>query len=148
MPITIKPFQQNKSGIALITTLAFMAAALLLFASLMWLISSDSKISLQNNLYNVSQAAAEGATEMVVAQMDRDYLYGSLQAASVYQGMIPTNIMTTNNWPVQFTFADTNGVVGKISVTIQPVNYTTNWTTLNNVQFQGLNATVANCTIA
>ena len=130
------------------TTLAFLVASLLVFASIMYLICGDSMVTSQNQQYNISQAAAEGATEMVIAQMDRDFLYQSLQAASVYQPMIPTSIMLTNNWPVQFQFSDTNGVVNQITVNIYPLNYSTNWAVLNDSQFNGLNATVANCTVA
>jgi len=148
MQIPFKPVRQTKSGFALMTTLAFLAASLLVFASIMYLICGDSKITAQNQQYNISQAAAEGATEMVVAQMDRDFLYQNLQAASVYQGMIPTSIILTNNWPVQFQFSATNGAANQISVNIYPLNYSTNWVILNDSQFNGLNATVANCTVA
>jgi hypothetical protein len=147
MQIPFKPVRQTRSGFALMTTLAFMAAALLVFASIMYLVCGDSKRTSQNNLYNISQAAAEGATEMVIAQMDHDFLCQSLQNASVYAGMIPTNVMQTNNWPVQFQFSDTNGNVNQISVTIAPLNYSTNWVTLYDPQFNGLNAAVAFCTV-
>ena len=38
--------------------------------------------------------------------------------------------------------------MNKISVTIAPLNYSTNWVTLYSPQFNGLNAAVANCTVA
>jgi hypothetical protein len=143
MQIPFKPVRQTKSGFALMITLAFLAASLLVFASIMYLVCGSSKITSQNNLYNISQSAAEGATERVVAQMDRDFLYQNLQAASVYAVLLPTN-----NWPVQIQFSDTNGAANKITVNIAPLDYSTNWTTLTASQFKGLNATVANCTVA
>jgi hypothetical protein len=143
MQIPFKPVRQTKSAFALMTTLAFLAASLLVFASIMYLVCGSSRITSQNNLYNISQSAAEGATELVVAQLDRDFLYQNLQNASVYQVLLPTN-----NWPVQLQFSDTNGTVNKITVNIAPLDYSTNWTTLTASQFKGLNATVANCTVA
>ena len=143
MQIPFKPVRQTKSGFALMTTLAFLAASLLVFASIMYLVCGSSRITSQNNLYNISQAAAEGATERVVAQLDRDFLYQNLQDASVYQGLLPTN-----DWPVQLQFSDTNGTANQITVNIAPLDYSTNWTTLTASQFKGLNATVANCTVA
>ena len=58
---------------ALLTTLAFMAAALLVFGSIWFLIGGSAKVTAQNKLYNISRAAAEGATEMVVTK--RDYIF-------------------------------------------------------------------------
>ena len=122
MQIPFKPVRQTKSAFALMTVLAFMAASLLVFASIMYLVCGNSKITSQNNLYNISQAAAEGATERVVAQLDRDFLYQNLQNAGVYQVLLPTN-----DWPVQLQFSDTNGTANQITVNIAPLDYSTNY---------------------
>ena len=91
-----------------------LAVMLLVFAGVMFWISTNGKQTAQNQVFLSSQAAADGATEMVFSQMDRDYLFGTLTAASVYQAMAPA----TTNWPVQYTF-NVNVTEGAQSATLQ-----------------------------
>ena len=113
MKISFKFRQAN--GIALMATLCAIAIMLIVFAGIMVWISTNGKQTRRNQIFTSSQAAAEAATEMVFAQMDRDYLYNVLnQDPAAYEAMNPV----TTNWPVQYTFnVDVN--VGQQSETLQ-----------------------------
>ncbi len=109
-------FKFRKShGMALIATICAIAILLVVFTGVMGWISTNGKQTRVNQIFTSSQAAAEGASEMVFAQMDRDYLYGNInQNVSVYEGMTPI----TTNWPVQYTF-NVSVNVGQQSTTLQ-----------------------------
>src|ERR1039457_7134498 len=94
--IRIRPF--NSNGYALIITMIFLAICLMAFASMMYWVSSSAKVTKQNNLFNASEAAAEGAVETVIAQMDRDFLYQSLSSVAAYQ----TLSIPQAGWPIPF----------------------------------------------
>lgn len=95
-----------------------LAVMLLVFAGVMYWISSNGKQLRRNQTFMSSQAAAEGATEMVFAQMDRDYLFGTLNSSVAgYQALAPI----TTNWPVQYTF-NVNVSEGQQSATLQYLN--------------------------
>ena len=139
-----RPTQRNRRGYALMITLVFLVVCLTVFASMMYMIASNATVTRRNSLYNTSESAAEAAVDTVISQMDRDFLYQTLNNASVYQ-VLP---IPATNWPVTFQFSGTNGsTAGQITVTVVPQNWTTNWGLLNSSQFSGLNAAVANCTV-
>jgi hypothetical protein len=148
MQIQFIPVRKTNSGFALAITLCFLAVSLLTFAYIMYLTSSSATVTSRNNLYNMSQAAAEGAVEMAVAQMNRDFLYQSLNPGTVYW-MAVTNLVQTN-WPVQFKITDTNGVQNQISVNIFPQTWqqqATNVAQLNSSRFPNMYGYVAECTV-
>lgn len=129
--ITTIPFRQRPAarGYALMLVLMFLAVALIGFGSIMYYISSNSRMTARNNLYVSAQAAAESATEYVMARMMRDYYYSSLSSAATYQTMVPD----TTGWPTQFAFKDLSGTSGRTSVTISGGS----WEKLPS-QFKGL----------
>ena len=87
-------------------TLVFITVSLIALASVMQWSSSNGMVTQKNELYTTAEAAAEAATEQVVATLDRDWTYGqSLQATSVYAALIPSQ----TNWPVQMQFSDGSG---------------------------------------
>jgi hypothetical protein len=148
MQIQFIPVRKTKSGFALAVTLIFLAICLAVFASIMYLVSSSATVTARNNLFTVSQAAAEGAAETAIAQMDRDFLYQSLNDVSVY--MVAVTNLNQTGWPVQFQFSDINGVANQISVVIQPQSWKdqqTNLVQLNSSQFKNLYGYVADCTV-
>src|ERR1035437_4416425 len=142
MQISSRSIRRNQSGAALIITLSFLLVTLIVFASIMYWVSSSARVSQQNNLFNITQAAAQAATEITIAEMNRDFIYQSLNNSNVYMPLV-TNIDQTR-WPVQFKFSDTNGNANQISVSINPQNWATNFVALNS-QFSGLYAAVAQC---
>jgi hypothetical protein len=140
MKIISKPGRGSEGGFALTITIIFLAVSLLIFGSMMYWISSNARVTIRNNQYNMSSEAAEAAVETVLANMDRDFLYQSVNSASYYSTL---NIPMTN-WPVQYVFSDTNGNTGKISVWIGPP--ATNTVPLNS-QFSGLYGLAQECLI-
>jgi len=131
---------RGRRGYALIMTLVFLGVSLVTLASVMWWASSNAKVTQKNELFTSSEAAAEAATEMVVGTMERDWKYGqTLQAASVYQGFVPTQ----TGWPMQFTFSDGAGNTNQTGVTIALTNY---YAPVGSV-FQNLSGYQYPCTI-
>ena len=131
---------RDRHGYALMITLCFLTVTLLTLSSLMWWASSNGRVTQQNELFTTSEAAAEAGTENVVATIDRDWTYGqTLQAASVYAAMIPTE----TNWPKQFQFSDGSGNANQTGVTIGTQYYTNQL----GSSFANLSGYVQNCTI-
>jgi hypothetical protein len=126
MKITFKPFRRGSRGYALILTMIFLAVMLVIFGSMMMWISTNARINQRNNQFNMSEAAAEAATERVLAPMERDFLSQSLSTnVSGYYTLDPIETNFDGSaWPVQYTFSDVNGTTGQISVlhgTVQSV---------------------------
>jgi hypothetical protein len=145
MQIQLIPVRKAKSGFALVITLMFLAVSLVIFTSIMYLVSSSATVTARNNLFNASRSAAEGATEMAVAQMNRDFLYQSINVNDVSSYQCAVSNLDQTDWPVKYQFSDTNGVVNQISVSIWPQVWTTNLQQLNSSQFKNLYGYVANC---
>jgi hypothetical protein len=145
MQIPFKPTRQNKSAYALLIVMSFLAASLLVFASMMYWISSNSHVTAMNNQYNMSEAAAEAAVEKVLSQMNWDYVSQSLTNSGAYYGSIIPGLATDQaGWPVQYIYSDTNGVTNQISVNMGP--WTTNMVPLTS-QYTNLYGLVQPCTI-
>ena len=107
-----------RSGYILLVTLAFLTVALIAYASMMYWVSTNSKITKRNILFNQSQAAAESVTETIIAAMIRDFSNQSLNSAPTYSDS--TNL-PTQVWPTSFQFSDTNGNVNTTSVGESPL---------------------------
>ena len=144
MQISSAPVRRNQSGYALAITLTFLVVTLIIFAAIMYWVTTSARVSNRNNLFNISQAAAQGATEVAISAMDRDFIYGSLNPSNLYMTLV-TNI-DQSTWPVKFTFSDTNGNANQLSVCWYPENWGTNYSQLN-AQFSGLYGAVANCDV-
>jgi hypothetical protein len=121
MQITLTPFRAGNKGYALIITMVFLAVMLLIFGSMMMWTSTNAKINQRNNQFNMSEAAAEAATERVLAPMERDFLSQSLTNASYYASLASPSLLGQTNydgtpWPVRYVFSDANGLTNQISV--------------------------------
>jgi hypothetical protein len=114
--------QPARGGYVLLVTLAFLTVALIAYASMMFWVSTNSKITKRNILFNQSQAAAESATETVIAAMIRDFSNQSLNPASTYS---TSSNLPAQVWPVSFQFSDTNGNANAISVSESPLGWFT-----------------------
>jgi hypothetical protein len=129
MHLSPKPAARNPAGYALLLVLVLLMASLVVFGSIMYWVSSNANLIQRNNLFNQSEAAAESATEEVIAYMQRDFMFQSLNVSSTYyESKIPTN------WLQRFQFTDTNGVANQTSV----YNSATNWISLTG-SYAGLN---------
>jgi hypothetical protein len=133
--ITSKLSRPAAQGFALITTMTFLAVALLIFASILYWAFSNATVTARNNQYNMSQNAAEAAVERTIGQMDRDFINLSISNATAYL-TLPTTI-DQSGWPVQYAFSDTNGNASQISVIFAPQSSTA---VALNSQYPGLYA--------
>jgi hypothetical protein len=132
MQISSNLFRRAKSGYALVVVMISMALLVVVFASMMYWAATNSKITLRNNIFNASEAAAESSTENILTYMIRDFSYGSLNSVSSYN----TLAVPTNGWPVYYQFSDTNNNTAyTASVYIGSVPTTA---TALNSQFAGL----------
>ena len=143
-----RSIRRNRGGYALIMILCFLVVCLIVFSSTMFWISSNSSVTARNNQFNMSEAAAEAATEEVLSQMNYDYVAQSLSNNGAYYGstFIPKASDQVNwGWPIQYGYTGTNSSqTNQISVVIG--SWTTNTVPLNS-QFQGLYGLVQPCTI-
>ena len=122
----------RRSGYALIMIMIFLAVSLTVFASMMYWVSTNAKITNRNNAFNQAVAAAESSTENSLAYMMRDY---SFQALNVTAGYYATNATPDQTlWPIQYQF-------NNVSVSISP----TNWQSLSG-QYSNLFGLVQNVT--
>jgi hypothetical protein len=95
-------FAFKKSGaFALIALMASIVVILIVFSGVMYWVTSNGIQLAKNEAFTDSEAAAEGASEIVFAHMDRDYLYGNLASVSNYQADLPS--MT--GWPQTYNFS-------------------------------------------
>jgi len=126
--------------------MCFLAATLLVFGSIMYWITSNSFVTSRNNQFNMSEAAAEAATEKVLSQMNYDYILQSLSNNGVYYSTYFILDQTTNQavWPIKYVYSDTNGSNNQISVYLG--KWTTNTVPLNS-QYVGLYGLVQDCYI-
>jgi len=145
MKIISRPRQRNRRGYALIIIMCFLAACLVVFTSVMYWVSSSSFVTAQNNQFNMSEAAAEAATEKVLSQMNYDYVAQSLSNNGAYYGS--TFIPTTNDqasWPIQYVYSDTNVPPNQNQISVWMGPWSTNTVPLNS-QYAGLYGLVQNC---
>ena len=145
MHITFRPIRRAATAFALVMTLLFLAFNLALFVSMMYWTSTNAKITARNSVFNTSAYAAEAATERVLAQMDRDFTFQTVnQDLTTYNKILPDQ----TSWPVTYTISDASNVVNQISISILPQD----WAKWNNFQglgsrYAGLYGAVANCTL-
>jgi Tfp pilus assembly protein PilX len=155
MQILSRPIRRNGRGYALIIIMCFLGVCLVIFASIMYWITSSSYVTARNNQFNMSEAAAEAATEKVLSQMNYDYVAQSLSNNGAYYGS--TFIPTTNinqqanwpfndqaSWPIKYAYSATNGAANQISVYLGV--WTTNTVPLGS-QYTNLYGLVQPCII-
>jgi hypothetical protein len=109
MQTIFQPRTRRASGFALIMIMILVAVMLTVFASMMYWVSSNSKITLRNNAYTSAEAAAESGTETVLAPMIRDYTAGGLNSASIY-----TNLVDQTGWPISYSFPSNYLYINKL----------------------------------
>ena len=128
------PAKKSARGSALILTLIFVAIMVMLLGSMGSRVANNSALTQRNNHYNTTVAAAESATETVVAQMSRDFLHQSLSAnVSTYTGVTP-NTFLPGGWPASYQFSDGAGNTNQTGITCTGWQH---WTNLDS-EFVGL----------
>ena len=146
MQILSRPIRRNSRGYALIIILCFLVVCLIVFASMMHWITSNASVTTRNNQFNMSESAAEAATEKVLSQMNYDYVAQSLSNSATYYGttFVPGLATDQASWPIKYVYSGTNGVTNQISVSMG--SWTTNTVALNS-QYAGLYGLVQPVTI-
>lgn len=130
MQINTPRAHRRRHGFALVLIMCFVAVSLIAFGSMMYWVSSNSKVTTRNNGFTGAEAAAESCTESSLAAMIRDFSSQALNPASSYTSLQPSQ----TNWPVQYLFSNIGVSIGS-----------TNWSPLSS-QFAGLNGLVQTCT--
>lgn len=121
------------AGYALVLTMLFAAVGTILLASILQSTSNETHTTARNLGYNAAVYAAEAATEMVIARMQRDFIYQSVNSdLNVYQSLVPDSIQGT--WPTRFAFSDGAGNRDRTGVEAMSPSIVTNL----NSEFQGL----------
>jgi hypothetical protein len=121
MKIKIISRQSGESGNALLMTMIMCGVALAILAAAMSWSASSARLTHRVIQYDRSTAAAEAATEKVVAQITRDYMYGGenlvISTLNVY-GYQRNTVPTATDSPYWSTwqFDDGNGNLGQTAV--------------------------------
>src|SRR6185503_13657654 len=108
--LSLRP-RARQSGYTLLLVIAFATVSLMVLgAALNWCMT-NSKLNDRNNQYHTTAAAAEAATEKVIAYLARDYtqqgeslVYASL---GTYRQQVPTS--AENSTWANFAFNDAAG---------------------------------------
>lgn len=142
MKIQLSNRHASQTGYTLITTMVIALAASVLLAGTLSRTFSNTKLNDRNNAYICGTAAAEAATEKVMAQMMVDFATGGLTLItnnlSHYQtGMLPST--NENSYWANFVFSDGQGNKNAIYVAQTTTNANPPYVALET-QYPGLNA--------
>ena len=136
----------SRAGSALILVMIMSTIALAILASVMAWSTTSARLTHRSIQYTRTVSAAEAATEKVLGQISRDFLYGGEQLVSANlnnyrQNTVPTTADSAywNNW----RFDDANGNVGSTYVERTPG---TSYVVLNST-YAGLKAYVSTYTV-
>ena len=136
----------SRAGGALILVMIMSTIALAILASVMAWSTTSARLTHRSIQYTRTVSAAEAATEKVLSQISRDFLYGGEQLVSANlnnyrQNTVPTTADSAywNNW----RFDDANGNVGSTYVERTPG---TSYVVLN-ATYAGLKAYVSTYTV-
>src|ERR1051325_626174 len=125
--------KHRPQGYALLITLVFLGIALIFLANVSRWTYAEAGLTGRNHLYNHSVSAAEAATEMVIAQMDRDFIAKDVNVdLTSYRNLTPGSIQSS--WPIQFAYSDGAGAGNVTGVQLTGKDVKTNI----NSQFAGL----------
>jgi hypothetical protein len=123
MKTTSTTQRTKQTGNAMILTLIMSAVALALLAAAMSWLASNTRLTYRSIQYNRSVAAAEAATEKVVSQISRDFLYGGESLVSNNLSLYRQNTVPTSSdssyWST-WVFDDGNGNIGQTYVQRSP----------------------------
>ncbi len=126
--------KQSREAYALLMVMILAGVSIIVFASAAKWTSSGIIVTERHNMYNRTTAAAEAATEVVLAKMARDFFNQGVNAnLDVYRILVPT-ASVQDDWPSQYQFTDGVGGVNRSSVVSTGASVVTNL----NSQFLGL----------
>ena len=136
----------RRAGSALILVMIMSTIALAILASVMAWSTTSARLTHRSIQYNRTVSAAEAATEKVISQISRDFLYGGEQLVAANLNNYRANTVPTTsdsaywrNW----RFDDANGNLGSTHVERTPG---TSYVVLNST-YAGLKAYVSTYTV-
>ena len=132
---------KNNPGFILIVVLVLMTASVFIMASAMRWTTGSTNITERNIYYQRTVAAAEAATEGVIARMVRDFENNAVSSTlTPYRALTPGSY-TTESWINDFAFSDGQGNANSSYVTkIGPTAYDK----INTSEYRGLYGIVSN----
>jgi hypothetical protein len=105
-------------GFSLVLALVTIGICFLLLAGVLLWSSHSGQMSLRQTEYSVSLAAAEAATEKVVAQISRDFRIGGHDTVDAnvgaYQALVPSSLESPA-WD-GYDFLDSGGILGRVEM--------------------------------
>ena len=120
-PLTLQ--NPNQTGSALVITMIMSAVALAVLAGAMSWSATSTRLTYRSIQYNRSVAAAEAATEKVVSQINRDFLYGGENLVDNNLNVYRQNTVPSSSdapyWST-WKFDDGNGNTGQTYVQRAP----------------------------
>ena len=120
-PLTFQ--NPNRAGSALVITMIMSAVALAVLAGAMSWSATSSRLTYRSIQYNRSVAAAEAATEKVVSQINRDFLFGGENLVDNNLNVYRQNTVPSSSdapyWST-WKFDDGNGNTGQTYVQRAP----------------------------
>jgi hypothetical protein len=131
---------KSRDGYALLLVMVLAAASILIYASAANWTSTSARLNDRNNIYNRAVAAAEGASEVVLGYMARDFFNQSYDPTrlSYYGSFIPTN-----DWAATYQFTDGAGGLNSSWVSSSSTMVMTNL----DSQFAGLYGLAYSCAV-
>lgn len=118
MKTTLATQKPKQTGSALMLTIIMSAIALAILAAAMSWSASNTRLTYRSIQYARSVAAAEAATEKVVSQINRDFLYGGeglvVNNLNSYQCTVPSS-SDSAYWGT-WVFNDASGNIGQTYV--------------------------------
>jgi hypothetical protein len=132
--------KNSRAGYSLMTVMVIGGVSIGLYASAAKWASVSASLNERNNIYGENLAAAEGATEQVLAYMARDFANQTYNPASLagYQTLVPTN-----DWAAKYQFSDNAGSLNHTYVSGSATSVMTNL----DSQFSGLYGLVYSATV-
>jgi hypothetical protein len=126
--------KQSRDAYALLMVMILAGVSIIVFASAAKWTSSSILVTDRHNTYNRTSAAAEAATETVLAQMARDFFNQGVNSdLNVYRILVPKGTVQ-DNWADGYQFTDGAGGVNRSSVVSTGASVVTNL----DSQFLGL----------
>ncbi|MBC8003016.1 MAG: hypothetical protein H7X97_10560 [Opitutaceae bacterium] len=141
MKTTILRRSGTGHGFILMVVLVLMTASVFIMASLMKWTSGSTNITERNIYYQRTVAAAEAATEGVIARMVRDFENSSINSTlTPYRALTPSSY-TADPWINEYTFSDGQGNANSTYVTKIGA---TAYDKINSTEYRGLYGIVSN----
>ena len=125
---------RSSTGYALVMVMIFLGISLVILAGALKWTATTSLVTQRHNQYTSTVAAAEAATEAVIARMTRDFQYQGVNTNLSAYSLLTPGAFVTNGWADHYEFSDGQGNSNRTFVTSTGPSAVTNL----NSEFAGL----------